>query len=161
MALLILPALAFLHQAGRIAQATRERRLAALRLAGATPQDVRRLNAIEAARVSVIGAILGGTAFAVAERAALAATGVPLLTLRKVARRQAILATTPVCVVAALAGLIALAHPVARASGLIALWAAGRAVLMVALAVGAALLAVSATRPLLRRAASPTHLRTE
>ncbi|WP_395109188.1 FtsX-like permease family protein [Actinomadura sp. SCN-SB] len=74
--LLIVPVLALLHQAGRVAQATQERRLAALRLAGATPRDVRLLGAAEAARVGAAGAVIGCFAYVAGQRAAMAALGV-------------------------------------------------------------------------------------
>ncbi|MEU6037003.1 FtsX-like permease family protein [Actinomadura sp. NPDC047616] len=76
LALLVVPVLALLHQSGRVAQATQERRLAALRLAGATPRDVRRLAAVEAARIGTAGAVIGGIAYVCAQRAAMAALGV-------------------------------------------------------------------------------------
>ncbi|XVQ09456.1 FtsX-like permease family protein [Spirillospora sp. CA-255316] len=74
--LLVVPVLALLHQVGRVAQATQERRLAALRLAGATPGDVRLLGAAEAVRVGAIGAVIGGIAYVAGQRAALAWFGV-------------------------------------------------------------------------------------
>ncbi|MFF5262928.1 FtsX-like permease family protein [Actinomadura viridis] len=74
--LLVVPVLALLHQAGRVAQATQERRLAALRLAGATPKDVRMLGAVEAVRVGTAGAIIGGIAYVSGQQAAMAALGV-------------------------------------------------------------------------------------
>ncbi|GAA4131412.1 FtsX-like permease family protein [Actinomadura keratinilytica] len=74
--LLVIPVLALVHQSGRVAQATQERRLAALRLAGATPGDVRRLAAVEAVRIGAAGAISGGIAYVCAQRAAMAALGV-------------------------------------------------------------------------------------
>ena len=50
--------------------------MAALRLAGATPGDVRRLAAVEAVRIGAAGAISGGIAYVCAQRAAMAALGV-------------------------------------------------------------------------------------
>ncbi|GAA3971283.1 hypothetical protein GCM10023085_61850 [Actinomadura viridis] len=76
MALLVVPVLALLHQAGRVAQATQERRLAALRLAGATPRDVRTLGAVEAVRVGTTGAVIGAIAYVCGQQAAMAALGV-------------------------------------------------------------------------------------
>lgn len=73
--MLALPALLLLYQAVRLGTAARERRLATLRLAGATPGDVRVIGAIEvgvpafAGSVAGIGvyaglrALLGGAAF--------------------------------------------------------------------------------------------------
>ncbi|WP_433517561.1 FtsX-like permease family protein [Nonomuraea sp. CA-143628] len=59
LALLILPAMAFLYQVSRLAGATRERRLAALRLAGATPRHVRLLGAYESGWRSALGGLIG------------------------------------------------------------------------------------------------------
>ncbi|ADB35668.1 protein of unknown function DUF214 [Kribbella flavida DSM 17836] len=50
-------------QALRIGTAARERRLAALRLAGASPRQVRRLAAADAALVGVAGGLLAGPAY--------------------------------------------------------------------------------------------------
>lgn len=58
-ALLTLPPLLLLHQAVRLGTAARERRLAALRLAGATPGDVRRIGAVEVGPPAVVGAVAG------------------------------------------------------------------------------------------------------
>ena len=57
--LLAVPALALLHQAVRLGTAARERRLAALRLAGATPGQVRLLGALEVGVPSFAGGVLG------------------------------------------------------------------------------------------------------
>ncbi|MEW2352608.1 FtsX-like permease family protein [Spirillospora sp. NPDC029432] len=76
LALLVVPPLALLHQAGRVAQATRERRLAALRLAGATPRDVRLLGVVEAVRVGAAGAVAACVLYVPAQRAAMALLGV-------------------------------------------------------------------------------------
>lgn len=57
--LLTLPALLLLHQVVRLGTAARERRLASLRLAGATPGDVRRIGAVEAGVPSLVGAVGG------------------------------------------------------------------------------------------------------
>lgn len=59
--LLTLPPLLLLHQAVRLGTATRDRRLAALRLAGATPGEVRRLGALEVGIPALLGS-LGGIA---------------------------------------------------------------------------------------------------
>jgi len=56
---LALPPLVLLHQVVRFGTSARERRLAALRLAGATPREVRRLGAIEVGIPSAAGALLG------------------------------------------------------------------------------------------------------
>ncbi|MFB4312750.1 FtsX-like permease family protein [Actinomadura sp. 21ATH] len=72
LALLVVPALALLHQAGRVAQATQERWLAALRLAGATPRDVRLLGMAEAVRIGALGAAAACVLYVPAQRAAMA-----------------------------------------------------------------------------------------
>ena len=78
--LVTVPALLLLHQAVRLGTAARERRLAALRLAGATPGQVRLLGALEVGIPSFAGGVLGlvvyallrvafgGTAYGTAER---------------------------------------------------------------------------------------------
>ncbi|MFE0625809.1 FtsX-like permease family protein [Streptomyces sp. NPDC058864] len=70
--LLLLPVLAFIGQCARIGALRRERRMAALRLAGATPDQVRWLAALETGVVSALGALAGLGGF-LALRAALAA----------------------------------------------------------------------------------------
>jgi hypothetical protein len=62
--LLALPLLLMLNQVVRLGTATRERRLAALRLAGATPAEVRRLGAIEVGFPVTVGAMSGPLVFA-------------------------------------------------------------------------------------------------
>ena len=57
--LLTLPALMLLNQAVRLGTAARERRLAALRLAGATPGQVRLLATFEVGAPSLVGGVLG------------------------------------------------------------------------------------------------------
>jgi len=64
-ALLVLPLLLMLNQVVRLGTATRERRLAALRLAGATPAEVRRIGAIEVGFPVTVGAMAGPLVFAV------------------------------------------------------------------------------------------------
>ncbi|WP_329430692.1 hypothetical protein OG339_22975 [Streptosporangium sp. NBC_01495] len=59
LALLVVPTMAFLHQVSRLAAATRERRLAALRLAGATPREVRLLGAYESGWRTLLGGVSG------------------------------------------------------------------------------------------------------
>jgi len=63
--LLTLPPLLLLDQAVRLGSAHRDRRLAALRVAGATPSEVRRLGAIEVGIPTSVGAVLGVGVFAV------------------------------------------------------------------------------------------------
>lgn len=58
-AMLSVPALLLLFQAVRLGTSARERRLAALRLAGATPGEVRRLGAIEVGLPAFVGAVGG------------------------------------------------------------------------------------------------------
>jgi hypothetical protein len=63
-AMLVLPLLLMLHQVVRLGTASRERRLAALRLAGATPTDVRRIGALEVGIPVTAGAVAGPLVFA-------------------------------------------------------------------------------------------------
>jgi hypothetical protein len=63
-ALLVLPLLFMLNQVVRLGTATRERRLAALRLAGATPAEVRRIGAMEVGFPVTVGALAGPLVFA-------------------------------------------------------------------------------------------------
>ena len=63
-AMLVLPLLLMLNQVVRLGTATRERRLAALRLAGATPAEVRRLGALEVGFPVTVGAMAGPLVFA-------------------------------------------------------------------------------------------------
>jgi len=63
-ALLVLPLLLMLNQVVRLGTATRERRLAALRLAGATPAQVRRIGALEVGFPVAVGAMAGPLVFA-------------------------------------------------------------------------------------------------
>ncbi len=58
-ALLAVPPLLLLHQAVRLGTAARERRLAALRIAGATVADVRRIGAVEVGVPAFVGSLLG------------------------------------------------------------------------------------------------------
>lgn len=58
-ALLTLPPLLLLYQAVRLGTAARDRRLTALRLAGATPQEVRRLGAVEVGVPAFVGSVAG------------------------------------------------------------------------------------------------------
>ncbi|WP_432926291.1 hypothetical protein ACQPZZ_35410 [Microbispora sp. CA-135349] len=65
LALLAVPVAGLVHQANRLASATRERRLAALRLAGATPGDVRRLGILEGGVLALGGSLGGGALYVV------------------------------------------------------------------------------------------------
>ncbi|GAA1027533.1 hypothetical protein GCM10009557_09230 [Virgisporangium ochraceum] len=58
-AMLGVPALLLLYQAVRLGTAARDRRLAALRLAGATPGDVRAIGAVEVAVPAFVGSVAG------------------------------------------------------------------------------------------------------
>ncbi|MEB8343494.1 ABC transporter permease [Streptomyces endophyticus] len=57
--LLLIPVLAFLGQCARIGAVHRDRRLAALRLSGAGPRQVRRIAALEAGLACLVGAVAG------------------------------------------------------------------------------------------------------
>lgn len=61
--LLTVPVLALAVQALRVGSFGRDRRMAALRLAGATPADVRTFAAAEAGAAAIIGALLSGPAY--------------------------------------------------------------------------------------------------
>jgi predicted lysophospholipase L1 biosynthesis ABC-type transport system permease subunit len=65
--LMILPVAAFLYQTGRLASADRERRLAALRLAGATPGEVRLLGVLETTRAAAVGTVSGAIGYVLLE----------------------------------------------------------------------------------------------
>lgn len=60
---LTLPPLLLLHQVVRLGTAEREQRLAALRLAGATPDEVRRLGALEVGIPALVGSVVGTVLF--------------------------------------------------------------------------------------------------
>ena len=62
--LLVLPLLLMLHQVVRLGTASRERRLASLRLAGATPGEVRRVGALEVGLPVTVGAMAGPIVYA-------------------------------------------------------------------------------------------------
>ena len=61
--LLILPVLVFTGLSSRLGSPARDRRLAALRLAGATPADVRWVVALETGLASTVGSLVGGAVF--------------------------------------------------------------------------------------------------
>jgi hypothetical protein len=73
--LLVLPLLLMVNQVVRLGTATRERRLAALRLAGATPAEVRRIGAVEVGFPVTVGAMAGPLVFALL-RELLGGTGI-------------------------------------------------------------------------------------
>jgi hypothetical protein len=68
--LMILPVAAFLYQSSRLATADRERRLAALRLAGATPGQVRLLGVLETTRTALAGTAAGAATYLILQWAA-------------------------------------------------------------------------------------------
>ncbi|MFF1720478.1 FtsX-like permease family protein [Streptomyces sviceus] len=61
--LLIVPVVVLTSAAGRLGAARREQRLAALRLAGATPRQILAMTAVEAAAVGAAGALAGALAY--------------------------------------------------------------------------------------------------
>jgi hypothetical protein len=61
--LLVVPVLVFLGMCSRIDAARRDRRLAALRLAGATPAQVRSLSALDTGLPAVVGTVVGYLVF--------------------------------------------------------------------------------------------------
>jgi len=61
--LLTVPVLAFTVQALRVGSVARDRRMASLRLAGATPRDVRTVAAADAGGAALAGGLLGGPAY--------------------------------------------------------------------------------------------------
>ena len=63
--LMVVPVLVFLGMCARVAAAQRERRLAALALAGGTPAQVRTLAALDTAVPAALGAVLGLTVLVV------------------------------------------------------------------------------------------------
>ncbi|WDV55433.1 ABC transporter permease [Streptomyces coeruleorubidus] len=63
--LLMVPVVVLAAAAGRLGAARREQRLAALRLAGATPRQILAMTAAEAAAVGAAGALAGALAYAV------------------------------------------------------------------------------------------------
>lgn len=63
-AMLVLPLLLMINQVVRLGTAARERRLAVLRLAGATPAQVRRLGALEVGFPVAVGAMAGPLVYA-------------------------------------------------------------------------------------------------
>ncbi len=60
---LLLPTLTFIAASSRVAAAARERRLAAIRLVGATPTEVRVLSAVEALPGALLGCLIGVVLF--------------------------------------------------------------------------------------------------
>ncbi len=66
MVLLCVPAGAFVGNCVRVGAPARDRRLAAMRMAGATPGDVRRLLVAESAGVALVGSALGALLYVIA-----------------------------------------------------------------------------------------------
>lgn len=64
-ALLLVPVLVLVEQALRVGSVARDRRMASLRLAGATPGEVRRVAAAEAGTAGLLGGLLAGPAYLV------------------------------------------------------------------------------------------------
>ncbi|MFF3176319.1 FtsX-like permease family protein [Streptomyces sp. NPDC057900] len=62
--LLLVPVFGFLGQCARIGAVHRDRRTAALRLAGASPRQVRRIAALESGPACLVGAVVGAAVFA-------------------------------------------------------------------------------------------------
>ncbi|WP_416968756.1 ABC transporter permease [Streptomyces sp. 4F14] len=62
--LLVVPVIVLASAAGRLGAARREQRLAALRLAGATPRQILAMTAVESAGVGAAGALSGALAYA-------------------------------------------------------------------------------------------------
>jgi len=61
--LLTVPVLALIVQALRVGSVARDRRMASLRLAGATPRDIRTIAAVEAGGAAIAGGLLAGPAY--------------------------------------------------------------------------------------------------
>ncbi|MFJ9241766.1 FtsX-like permease family protein [Streptomyces sp. NPDC101776] len=61
--LLVVPVIVLASAAGRLGAARREQRLAALRLAGATPRQILAMTGVEAAAVGAAGALTGAVAY--------------------------------------------------------------------------------------------------
>lgn len=62
-ALLVVPVIVLASAAGRLGAARREQRLAALRLAGATPRQILAMTAVESAAVGLVGGLLGAVVY--------------------------------------------------------------------------------------------------
>lgn len=151
------------YQSSRLASADRERRLSALRLAGATPAQVRLLGALETTRAAVLGTVAGAATYLLLQWGGRTL----LLDSRSHADVNvppALCAAAPVCTVAALAGVIL---PGAVTLGAVARFGAWclypfpRAALLAGLGVLVAVLAAFSSRRRLRRTATPVLLRAE
>ncbi|MEV5751262.1 FtsX-like permease family protein [Actinoallomurus sp. NPDC052308] len=116
-ALLLLPVAAFLYQSARLAAADRERRLAALRLAGATPREVRLLGAAEVTRAAALGTVVGAAAYLVPQLAARRTLAPGSRADVAVPPLWCLAAMAIVIVAAALSGLLAGRHVIATPLG--------------------------------------------
>ncbi|GAA4613397.1 hypothetical protein GCM10023195_57930 [Actinoallomurus liliacearum] len=112
-ALLLLPVAAFLYQSARLAAADRERRLSALRLAGATPREVRLLGAVEVTRAAALGTVVGAAAYLVPQLAARRTLASGSRADVAVPPLWCLAAMAIVIVAAALSGLLAGRHVIA------------------------------------------------
>ncbi|WP_428954649.1 FtsX-like permease family protein [Streptomyces sp. cg35] len=108
--LLLVPVLGFLGQCARIGAVHRERRLAALRLSGAGPRQVRRIAALEAGLTCLLGAV---AAFVVSTVCVVAAGRLP----DPLAWAGSVLVVLVVPALAALVGAFALRRVVASPLG--------------------------------------------
>ncbi|MFI2779802.1 FtsX-like permease family protein [Streptomyces sp. ALB3] len=104
--LLLIPVLGFLGQCARVGAVHRHRRMAGMRLAGASPVQVRRVAAAESGIVCLAGSAAGSATFAVL----LAVTG---HTPRPAAWAAFLVVVLTVPVIAALVSVFALRHVVA------------------------------------------------
>ncbi|MEU9834588.1 FtsX-like permease family protein [Streptosporangium sp. NPDC048047] len=116
LALLAVPAVAFLYQVSRLTTATRERRLAALRLAGATPREVRLVGAAESGRSALVGGSLGVAVYLLAALVARWSLG-DVVPVRPLLWTSIVLAA--VVLVAAWSGLVAGRHVIASPLGVV------------------------------------------
>jgi hypothetical protein len=75
--LLVVPVLVFLGMCSRIDAARRDRRLASLRLSGATPQQVRLLAGLDTGLPALVGSAIGCLAFVIAKASLATPAGTP------------------------------------------------------------------------------------
>ncbi|MEU8381077.1 FtsX-like permease family protein [Streptosporangium sp. NPDC048865] len=140
LALLVVPVLAFVHQVSRLATATRERRLAALRLAGATPREVRLLGAYESGWRTLLGGVCGVALYLAANLALAGALEGPVPLVPPV---QILAILVAVLLAGTLSGLTAGRHVVTSPLGVVRRTppAGPRALDLALVAVGAGMLA--------------------
>jgi hypothetical protein len=115
--LMILPIAALLYQTGRLASADRERRLAALRLAGATPAEVRLLGALETTRSAAVGTVCGALAYVLLEWSVRGLLLHQPITAAGVPPALGLAAMALVIAVAAVSGLLAGRHVITSPLG--------------------------------------------